>query len=125
MIKTIGRHAIVLALWLVCCVLGGIAVIQMYEATRVVAALAIPVDPLQAVMSRKQVLLVSRLALITLAFVWVIAVIWLLVRSLKLLNVSRRLVRTFATTILVELIAIGISTAIVDYLPGLVLPGGV
>jgi len=97
----------------------------MYEATRVVAALAIPVDPLQIVVSRKQVLLVSRLTLIVLAFVWVIAVIWLLVRAIKLLDTPRRLGRTFVITILVELILIGLSIATIVYLPGLALPGGV
>jgi hypothetical protein len=124
MLKTVGRYAMAMLLWLVSAVLGGMAVIQAYEATRVVAALAIPVDPLQVVVSRKQVLLVSRLALVTLAFVWVILVIWLLVRAVKLLDTPRRLGRTFVPTLLITVIVIGLSTAIVLYLPALALPGG-
>jgi hypothetical protein len=123
MLKTVGRTVMAGFLWLVSCALGGIAVIQMYEAARVVAALAVPIDPLQEVVSRKQVLLVSRLSLLTLAFVWTMAVIWLLLRAIKLVDEPRRLLRTFVVTILVALAAMGLSTAIVAYLPGLALPG--
>jgi hypothetical protein len=105
-------------------ILGGIGVIQIYEATRVVAALAIPVDPLQEVVSRKQVLLVSRLALILLTITWVIVIILLLVRYLRMDSAVRRTWRTFLLTTVIELIVIGLSTAIIYYLPGLALPGG-
>jgi hypothetical protein len=113
-----------LLFWLASVALGGIAVIQMYEATRVVAALAIPIDPLQVVVSKKQVLLISRLALVALVFVWIIVVIWLLVRALKLLDAPRRLVRIFVPAVCVELVAIGLSSAVIAYLPGWILPGG-
>jgi hypothetical protein len=112
-------------LWFVFAALGAIAVVQAYEATRVIAALVIPVDPLQVVVSRKQVLLVSRLALIALVFAWLILVIWLLVRAFKLLDRPRQLGRVFLPAILFALLLMGLATAIVVYLPGLTLPGGV
>jgi hypothetical protein len=96
----------------------------MYEATRVVAALTIPVDPLQEVVSRKQVLLVSRMALIMLTILWVVAIILLLVRYLRVDSALRRMWRTFAIITVVELIVIGLSTATIYYLPDLVIPGG-
>ena len=122
--RALGRYAIALLLWLVSSILGGVGVIQIYEATRVVAALAIPVDPLQEVMSRKQVLLISRLALILLTITWVVVIILLLVRYLRMDSAVRHTWRTFAVTTVVELIVIGLSTATIHYLPSLVLPGG-
>jgi hypothetical protein len=124
MIKTIGKYALTWLLWSVSSVLGGIGVIQVYEATRVVTAFAVPVDPLQEVMSRKQVLLVSRVALVLLTIGWIVAIILLLVRYLRVYSAIRRVWRVFLITTVVELIVIGLSTAIVYYLPGLALSGG-
>ena len=112
-------------LWVVSCVLGGVAVVQVYEATRVVAALTIPIDPLQEVMSRKQVLLVSRVALVLLTFVWIVAVILLLVRYLNALSAGQRLWRIFAAATAVELAVLGLAAAIVYFLPSLALGGGI
>ena len=124
MVKAALRYVAMCVLWLVSCVLGGMAVVQVYEATRVVAALTIPINHMQEVMSRKQVLLVSRVALILLTFVWIAAVILLLVRYLRLLSAGRGLWRTFGVTTAVELAVLGVAAAIVYFLPGLALGSG-
>jgi hypothetical protein len=125
MAKRVIQYAAAFVMWVISSVLGAVAMVQLYEATRVVAALAIPIDPMQEVMSRKQVLLVSRVALVLLAFVWIAAVIWLLVRYLRALEGSRRLWRVFAGTTVVELILLGVAVAVLYLLPGLALGGGV
>jgi hypothetical protein len=124
MVKTAGKYVIALLLWLVSSTLGGVVVVQLYEATRVVAALAIPVDPLQEVMSRKQVLLVSRLALIFLIVAWVTAIVLMLVYYLRTLDAGRRMWRTFLIVVVVQAMILGLATAIVYVLPGLALSGG-
>jgi hypothetical protein len=125
MAKTALRYAMMCVLWVVSCVLGGVAVVQAYEATRVVAALTIPINHMQEVMSRKQVLLVSRMALVLLTCVWIVVVILLLVRYLRLLSAGRELWRTFGITTAVELAVLGIAAAIVHFLPSLALGGGI
>lgn len=125
MAKTAFRYLAMCVLWLVSCVLGGVAVVEAYEATRVLAALTIPIDPLQEVMSRKQVLLVSRVSLVLLTFVWITAVILLLVRYLRALSAGQRLWRIFAVTTAVELAVLGGAAAIVYFVPSLALGGGI
>ena len=65
--KRILLQAIATLLWLVSAVLGMIAMLQVYEATRVVAPFVIPIDPLQTVAHGPQVVFVARVVLIILA----------------------------------------------------------
>jgi hypothetical protein len=120
-----GKRILVLAiatlLWLVSAVLGMIAMLQVYEATRVVAAFVIPVDPLQTTAHGPQVVFVARVALIILAIGWLSGAILLFEQYHDAAGERRRLARMFLITTIVELVVIGLATAIIYVLPGLTL----
>jgi hypothetical protein len=106
---------------LVSAALGMVAMLQVYEATRVVAAFVIPVDPLQTVASGMQVVFVARVALIILAIGWLAGVILSLEKYYDDAGERRRLARMFLITTAIELAVIGLATAIIHVLPGLAL----
>lgn len=119
--KRIWVQAIATLLWLVSAVLGMIAILQVYEATRAVAAFVIPVDPLQTVASGMQAVFVARVALIILAIGWLSVAILLLEQYHDAAAEPRRLARRFFMTTTIELAVIGLATAIIYVLPGLAL----
>jgi hypothetical protein len=114
-------RAIATLLWLVSAALGMIGLLQVYEATRVVAAFVIPIDPLQTTAHGPQVMLVARGALIILAIGWLVGVILLLEKHYDAAGERRSLARMFLITTVVELAVIGLATAIIYVLPGLAL----
>jgi len=119
--KRFWAQAIATLMGLVSAALGMVAMLQVYEATRVVAAFVIPVDPLQTVASGMQVVFVARVALIILAIGWLAGVILSLEKYYDDAGERRRLARMFLITTAIELAVIGLATAIIHVLPGLAL----
>ena len=119
--KRIWVQAIATLLWLVSAVLGTIALVQAYEAIRVVAAFVIPIDPMQTVASGYQVVFVARAALIILAMGWIAGAVLLFEQYHDAAAEPRRLARRFLITTTIELAVIGLATAIIYVLPGLAL----
>lgn len=119
--KRFWAQAIATLMGLVSAALGMVAMLQVYEATRVVAAFVIPVDPLQTVASGMQVVFVARVALIILAIGWLAGVILSLEKYHDAAGERHRLARMFLITTAIELAAIGLATAIIYVLPGLAL----
>jgi hypothetical protein len=119
--KRILVQVIATLLWLVSTVLGTIAMLQVYEATRVVAAFVIPIDPLQTVAHGPQVMFVARVVLIILAIGLLSVSILLLEQYHDAAAEPRRLARRFSITTTIELAIIGLATAIIYVLPGLAL----
>ena len=119
--KRFWAQAIATLLWLVSAVLGMIAMLQVYEATRVVAAFVIPIDPLQTVAHGPRVLFVARVVLIILAIGWLAGAILLFEQYHDVAAERRRLARMFIITTTIELAVIGLATAIIHVLPGLAL----
>ena len=119
--KRFWAQAIATLMGLVSAALGMVAMLQVYEATRVVAAFVIPVDPLQTVASGMQVVCVARVALIVLAIGWLSAVIVLLDRYHDAAGDRRRLARKFLIVTTIELAVIGLASATIYALPGLAL----
>jgi hypothetical protein len=114
-------QAIATLLWLVSAVLGMIAMLQVYETTRVVAAFVIPIDPLQTVAHGPQVMFVARVVLIILAIGWLVGAILLLEKYYDAARERRRLAKMFLITTAVELAVVGSASAIIYVLPGLTL----
>jgi hypothetical protein len=102
-------------------VLGTIALVQAYEAIRVVAAFVIPIDPMQTVASGYQVVFVARAALIILAMGCIAGAVLLFEQYHDAAAEPRRLARRFLITTTIELAVIGLATAIIYVLPGLAL----
>jgi hypothetical protein len=119
--KRILVRAIATLLWLVSAVLGMITVLQVYEASRVVAAFVIPVDPLQTVAHGPQVAFVARVVLIILAIGWLAGVILLLEKHYDAAGEPRCLAKMFLITTVIELAVIGLASAIIYVLSGLAL----
>jgi hypothetical protein len=119
--KRFWAQAIATLLWLVSAVLGMIAMLQVYEATRVVAAFVIPIDPMHTTTAGFQAVFVARVALIILAIGWLSGVILLLDQYHDAAAERRRLARRFLITTTIELAVIGLATAIIYVLPGLAL----
>jgi hypothetical protein len=120
-----GKHillqAIVTLLWLVSVILGTIAMLQVYEVTRVVAAFVIPINPEWTVAHGPQVVFVARVVLIILAIGLLSIAILLLEQYHGAAAEPRRLARRFSITTTIELVIIGLATAIIYVLPGLAL----
>jgi hypothetical protein len=114
-------QAIATLLWLVSAVLGMIAMLQVYEATRVVAAFVIPIDPMQTAATGFQAVFVARVALIILAIGWLAGAILLFEQYHDAAAERRRLARRFLITTTIELAIIGLATAIIYVLPSLAL----
>jgi hypothetical protein len=119
--KRIWAHTMATLLWLVSAALGMIGLLQVYEATRVVAIFVIPVDPLQTTAHGPQVVFVARVALIILAIGWLAGAILLFEQYHDAAAERRRLPRMFLITTVVELAVIGLASAIIYVLPGLTL----
>ncbi len=120
-----GAQVFATILWLLSADLGLIAVLQLYEATRVISALIMPIDPMQTVVSQGKVNLVSRVMLIVLAVTWLIGVIILPNFYLKIARKSvRHLLTRFLMITVIELATVGLATLVIHRLPGLVLEVG-
>jgi hypothetical protein len=114
-------RAIATLLWLVSAALGMIGLLQVYEATRVVAAFVIPIDPLQTTAHGPQVMFVARVVLVILAIGWLAGAILLLEKYYDAAGERGRLAEMFLITTAVELAVIGLASAIIYVLPGLTL----
>jgi len=121
MARRIGREATVILMWLLSAAIGLVAAMQAHEATRVLAALTIPINPDDTVASKHLIVLVPRVALVFLAIGWLIAVILLLRGYSEAARDGRRLAVSFAKTTAIELIVLGLASAIIHWLPGLAL----
>ena len=105
--------AIATLLWLVSTALGGIIMFQVYEATRLVFALLIPVDPEWTVSHGPQVILVSRVVLLILAISLIaVSILWL-EKYNDAAAEPRRLARWFTVTTIIELSVLGLATMII------------
>jgi hypothetical protein len=116
--KRILLAALAMLLWLASTVLGVIAMLQVYEATRVIAAFVIPIDPEWTVAHGPQVEFVSRVVLFILALSLLAVAILLLEKYLDATTELRRLARWFSVTTTIELAIFGLATAIIYVLPG-------
>jgi len=121
--RRIGIQATAILAWLVAAGMGLVAVLQTYEASRVLAALVIPINPDDAIASKHLIVLVPRVALIFLTIGWLVGIIILLIRCTRVEVEWRGLVIDFAKTTAIEIIIIGLASIIVYWLPGLVLGG--
>ncbi len=110
-------------LWLTSTALGMIALLQTYEATRVVAAFVIPVVPQQTAAHGPRVTFVARVTLIILGVILLVVSILLLEQYHGAAAEPRLLVKKFVITTIIELGIIGLATAIIYQLPGLVMGG--
>lgn len=119
--KRIWAHTMATLLWLVSAALGMIALLQVYEASRVVAAFVIPIDPLQTTAHGPQVMFVARGALIILAIGLLSVAILLLEKYYDAAGERRSLARMFLITTAVELAVIGLASGTIYVLPGLAL----
>ncbi len=117
MVRRIGGQTMAILLWLVAVVVGSIALIQTYEVTRLLAALTMPFDPMETVTSTGRLIFVSQVLLIVLALAWFIGVILLLNRYTKAAETWRRLAVNFTATMAIELVVLGLTTALLYWLP--------
>jgi hypothetical protein len=113
--------AIASLLWLVSTALGGIIMFQVYEVTRLVFTLLIPVDPEWTVVHGPQVTFVSRVVLFVLAISLIAVSILLLEKYQDSATEPRRLAKWFTVTTIIQLSILGLATMIIYVLPGSVL----
>jgi len=113
--------AIASLLWLVSTALGGIIMFQVYEVTRLVFTLLIPVDPEWTVVHGPQVTFVSRVVLFVLAISLIAVSILLLEKYQDSATEPRRLAKWFTVTTIIQLSILGLATMIIYVLPGPVL----
>jgi hypothetical protein len=113
--------AIATLLWLVSTALGGIIMFQVYEVTRLVFTLLIPVDPEWTVVHGPQVTFVSRVVLFVLAISLIAVSILLLEKYQDSATEPRRLAKWFTVTTIIQLSILGLATMIIYVLPGSVL----
>ncbi|HUV94886.1 MAG TPA: hypothetical protein VMX14_08675 [Anaerolineae bacterium] len=123
MVRRIGTEAVAVLAWLVSAVIGLAAAMQAYEATRVLAAVMIPINPNDTVASGYLILLVPRVALILLAIGWLAGIILLLASYSKVVGEGRRLAISFVKTTAIELIVLGLGSAVICWVPSLALRG--
>jgi hypothetical protein len=123
MARRIGAEAIVILMWLVSAAIGLAAVMQAYEATRVLAAVMIPINPDDTIASKHLIVLVPRVALVFLAIGWLAGIILLLASYSKVVGEGRRLAVSFVKTTAIELIIFGLASAIIYWVPSLALRG--
>ena len=111
--KQILGTVIATLLWLVSVVLGGIVIFQVYEVTRLVFALLIPVDPEWTVSHGPQVIFVSRIVLFILAISLIAFSILWLEKYQDAAAEPRRLARWFTVTTIIEFFVLGLATMII------------
>ena len=123
--KDVGRRVVTQVTaalaWLVSAAIGLVAVVQVYEASRIVAALVIPYRPMQTVASRYQVIAAARVVLFVAAIGWIVGAVVLLERYLDVAGEHRVLAKRFLVTTVVELVVIGMAAIAMWALPGLAL----
>ena len=123
MARRIGTEAIAIVTWLTSAGMGLAAVMQTYEASRVLAAVMIPINPDDTVSSGYLILLVPRVALILLAIGWLAGTISLLPCYSKAADEGSRLAVSFVKTTAIEIVVLGLATATIHWLPSLALRG--
>ena len=109
MLRSIGGHVLALIMWGVSSALGGGIVIQTSGALQILAALILPGDPLQEVLTRRQPLAVARFSLVFLAVAWVALTVVLLVRYIREAERPGKLWATFARVSAWQLVWLGIA----------------
>ena len=112
---------VALILWLVSGALGILALLQSYEATRLLATLLLPYDPINRVSSAYTVIIVARFMLILLGIAWLAAVVLLQDRYSKLAGDGRQLARYFGIVTAIELAVAGLALATLRLAPRLLL----
>ena len=122
-IRSVANEAVALLLWLVSGGLGLLVTVELNEVMRVLAELAIPVDPMDTFGSRRLIAAVPRLSLIVLGIVWLIAVIYLFIRYSADAGNGKRYLRSFGRVTLIEVLLFGLAYAVIWGLPRLVLLG--
>jgi hypothetical protein len=110
--KQILNTAIATLLWLISTVLGGITMFYVFEATRLIVTILIPVDPDWTVAHGPQVIFVSRVILFILAISLIAFSILLLEKYHDAAAEPRRLGRWFAVTTIIELTVLGLAATI-------------
>lgn len=123
MARRIGTEAIATLTWLVSAAVGLAAVVQAYEATCVLALVMIPINPDDTTASTYLIQVVPRVALIFLAMGWLAGTVLLLPSYCKAADEGRRLAVSFVKTTAIELIVLGLASAIIHWLPSLALRG--
>jgi hypothetical protein len=123
MARRIGAQALAILMWLASAGIGLAVAMQTYEATRVLAAIIIPISPNDAFASKQLILLVPRIGLVFLVMGWLAGSTVLLPSYTKAAGEGRRLAISFVKTTVIELVAFGLASAIVYWLPSLVLAG--
>jgi len=123
MVRRIKPEVMAMLAWLVSAAMGLVAVLQVYEASHVLALVTIPINPDDTVSSAYSIELVPRVALIFLAIGWLAGVVLLLPHYAKDANKGRRLAVSFVKTTAIELFALGLASAIIQWLPSLALHG--
>ena len=119
--RRFGTQAIATLLWIVTAAVGLVAILQVYEASRIVAAVVIPYDPMQTVASKYQVIAAARVMLFVGAIAWIVATVVLFERYASVADQYRVLAKRFLVTIVVELAIIGLAAAAMWGLPALAL----
>ena len=119
--KGVVTQAVAALLWLVSAAIGLVVVLQLYEASRVVAAFVIPYRPMETVASKYQVIAAARVILFVAAIAWIVFTVILLERYTEVAQEHRVLARRFLVTTIVQLAVIGLAALTMWGLPGLML----
>ena len=103
MVRNMGKVALAVALILLSAALGIVAANQLYEASRLLSAWLVPMGPMDGVGWQHLVVLLPRVLLIMLLFVWLGAVFLWMHYYVRRAHEPRRLWALFARVTLVEL----------------------
>jgi hypothetical protein len=118
-LRSVGIKVLYGLTWLACVALGVLAVVQAYEATRVLSAVLIPKMPEQEVRWQHTIVAVPTVAFILLVLLWIVGSVYLLyVWNAPGKSVGNRTIWiAFAGAVLIELVVIGLSMLIIRQLP--------
>jgi hypothetical protein len=122
-VKIAGVQVMAVILWLVAAAIGLVTLLQVYEASRVVAVFVIPVNPLDTVAAKYQAVAAARVVLVAGAIAWLVGAIVLFERVLRVAEEPRRLAKLILVTVAIELVTFGLATLTIRVLPGLMLRG--
>lgn len=101
--RRVGLLALTIVLLFISAGLGLLAANQVYEASRLLAAVAVPMNPMDATGWQRAVVLLPRLMLLVLLFAWLGAVMVWMHRYTQRAAEPRRLWAMFVRVTLVEL----------------------
>ena len=118
-LRSVGTKVLHGLTWLICVALGVYAVVQAYEATRILAAVLIPKMPEQEVRWQHTIVALPSVAFILLVLLWIAGSVYLLYiwYAPGKSRGDRAIWIAFAEAVLIELVAIGLSMLIIRQLP--------